>query len=129
MKPSTSQSSKDKKPVVILSQEEIKDRLDKNLEDINTRMDNRMKLTKQLIYRNIDREMMDSLSKALVANREKSPPFSSLKKRSKNSSIKKLPPLNPSSAMNRTTQNMRPRNKTKVKEKSVSNVGHKYGKF
>jgi hypothetical protein len=76
-KPSSSQSSKDqpRKPFAILSKEEIKDKLDKNIEEINAKMDSRMRLTKKLIYRNIDSEMMYSLSKALMANREKSPPL------------------------------------------------------
>ena len=127
---STNQSSKEqqqRKPVMILTQEEIKERLDNNIEEINSKIESRVNISKRLIYRDLDRKMMDMLSRALISKRVKSPPMSNYKK-PRNNSIKKLPPLNPGSSMNRTAQNMRPRNK-KIKEKSISNVNQKLCKI
>ena len=95
-KMSTNQSSKEqqqRKPAIILTQEEIKEKLENNIEEINSKIESRVSISKRLIYRDLDRKLMVMLSKALVSKRVKSPPMSHLKKQ-KNNSIKKLPPLN-----------------------------------
>jgi hypothetical protein len=83
------------KPAVVLTPEEIKDKLDKHIEDIDSKMDVRLKITKRMLIREMDAKLMSSLSKAVKMKREKSPTvFNSKIRRTKNSS-NKLPPLNP----------------------------------
>ena len=60
-----------KKPAVILTPEEIKDKLEKHIEDIDSKMDLRLKLTKRMLIREMDTKVMNLLSKAVKMKREK----------------------------------------------------------
>lgn len=61
----------DKQSIVILSPEEIKDKLENHIEDIGSRMQNRIKLSKRMLIRDMDADIMSSLTKALKSKREK----------------------------------------------------------
>lgn len=83
------------KPAVVLTPEEIKDKLEKHIEDIDSKMDVRLKLTKRMLIREMDAKLMNSLSKAVKMKREKSPTTFNNKIRRNKGSTNKLPPLNP----------------------------------
>lgn len=77
-----------KKPIVILTPEEIKDKLENHIDDIGNKIETRMKLSKRLLLRSIDKTWMDSLAKAIKTLRQKEQPCELNKRRSKNNSIK-----------------------------------------
>lgn len=62
-----------KKPVVILSPEEIKDKLENHIGEIGARIEGRVKLSKRMLLRYLDQDMMSSLTKAVKMRREKEP--------------------------------------------------------
>jgi hypothetical protein len=93
-----------KKPIVILSQEEIKEKLENHIEDIESRIENRLKISKRMILRELDSKIMDSLTKAIKQYRNNGWSSPSSKKRAKNNSLKKLPPLSSNHSMNMTSQ-------------------------
>lgn len=108
------------KPAVVLTPEEIKDKLEKHIEDIDSKMDVRLKLTKRMLIREMDAKLMNSLSKAVKMKREKSPTTFNNKIRRNKGSANKLPPLNPPNWMLKTSQNMRPKNSI-AKERPAGN--------
>lgn len=93
-----------KKSVVILSQNEIKEKLENHIDDIDSKMENRLKLSKRMILRDIDCKIMDSLTKALKMKRLNECSSSGIRRKAKNTSNKKLPPLNSNHSMNMTSQ-------------------------
>lgn len=62
-----------KKPLVILSPEEIKDKLENHIGEIGARIESRVKLSKKMILRYLDQDMMNALTKAVKMRREKEP--------------------------------------------------------
>lgn len=93
-----------KKPIVILSQEEIKEKLENHIEDIESRIENRLKISKRMILRELDAKIMGSLVKTIKQQRNNGWSSPNSKKRAKNSSLKKLPPLTSNYSMNMTSQ-------------------------
>ena len=89
----------EKRPTVILSSEEIKDKLKSNIEDIGVKIDGRMKLSKKMLIRDLDIQLMESLTKAVITKREKASPYR----------ITKRPIYKNNLSMNMTTQNIKAR--------------------